>query len=186
MFVSMTPRLRPIVLLAVMLLGATSCGSGKADLPAESAGYQGSIDGFDLNAYKGRVVILNFWATWCTPCRVEIPDLIKLRKNFADKDLAIIGISVDARGEVDKLDALLQQFVSRYGINYPVYLDAQQKLAAGYDPDSEYMRFVPTTVVIDQQGKIFDTHFGVPRNAKGKVDPYGVLGGQVQNLLDGA
>ena len=48
------------------------------------------------------------------------------------------------------------------------------------------MRFVPTTVVIDQRGKIFDTHFGVPRNAQGKVDPYGVLGGQVQNLLDGA
>ncbi|MDA0335293.1 MAG: TlpA disulfide reductase family protein [bacterium] len=182
----MTSRLRPIVLLAALLLATISCGSRTAELPADAPGFQGSIDGFDLNAYKGRVVILNFWATWCTPCRVEIPDLIKLRKNFSEKDLAIIGVSVDARGEADKLDALLQQFVSRYGINYPVYLDSQQKLAAGYDPDSEYMRFVPTTVVIDQRGKIFDTHFGVPRNAQGKVDPYGVLGGQVQNLLDGA
>jgi hypothetical protein len=48
------------------------------------------------------------------------------------------------------------------------------------------MRFVPTTVIIDQQGQIYDTHFGVPRNAAGKVDPYGVLGAQVQKLLDGA
>ena len=172
--------------MALLVLGAADCGSRTAEPAAESTGYRGDIDGLDLSSYKGRVVILNFWATWCAPCRIEIPDLIKLRQNFPEKDLAIIGVSLDSRGGPDELDVLLTQFISRYGINYPVYLDAEQKVAGRYDPDSDYMRFVPTTVVIDQRGEIFDTHFGVPRNAKGTVDPYGVLGGQVQVLLDGA
>jgi thiol-disulfide isomerase/thioredoxin len=177
---------RMIPLLALLLLAATDCGSKRAETLTEPAGYLGSIDGLDLSAYHGRVVILNFWATWCGPCRVEIPDLIELRSNFPEKDLAIIGVSLDARGTPDELDVSIRAFVGNYGINYPVYLDAEQKIAGRYDPGSEYMRYVPTTVVIDQQGQIFDTHFGVPRNAKGAVDPYGVLGGQVQNLLDGA
>jgi thiol-disulfide isomerase/thioredoxin len=168
-----------------MIVGA-GCGSRTAEPAAESSGYRGDIDGFDLSSYKGRVVIINFWATWCGPCRIEIPDLIELRKNFPEKDLAIVGVSLDSRGGPNELDAVLTQFVSRYGINYPVYLDAEHKVAGRYDPDSDFMRYVPTTVVIDQQGHIFDTHFGVPRNAQGAVDPYGVLGGQVQVLLDGA
>jgi peroxiredoxin len=181
----MTRHRSPIAFLCVLLLGAVGCDSSRAT-PGPVPGYRGSIDGFELSAYTGRVVILNFWATWCGPCRVEIPDLVRLRKAFSEEDLAIIGISVDARGRSGQIEAQLKKFIDRFEINYPIYLDGEQKFAAAYDPAAGYMRFVPTTVIIDQQGRIHDTHFGVPRNAAGKVDPFGVLGAQVQTLLDGA
>jgi len=181
----MTRHRSPIAFLCVLLLGAVGCDSSRA-APGPAPGYQGSIDGFELSAHTGRVVILNFWATWCGPCRVEIPDLVRLRRDFAEEDLAIIGISVDARGRSGQIEAQIEKFIDHFEINYPIYLDGEQKFAAAYDPDAGYMRYVPTTVIIDQQGRIFNTHLGVPRNAAGKVDPYGVLGAQVQTLLDGA
>ena len=176
-------RLAPIAVLCLLLLGAVGCDSSGA-APGPAAGYRGSIDGFDLSAYQGRVVILNFWATWCGPCRIEIPDLVRLRQDFAEEDLAIIGISLDAV-EADAIEPALRQFVDRFDINYPVFLDGKQKFSRAYDP-AGFIRAIPTTVIIDQQGRIYDTHIGVPRNAARKIDPYGVLSAQVQKLLDGA
>ena len=180
----MNRRHSPIVILCALLLGANACDSSRA-AQGPAPGYRGSIDGFDLSAYQGRVMVLNFWATWCGPCHDEIPHLVRLREDFPEEDLVIIGISVD-RGRSSQIDAMLELFIEYFGINYPIYLDGEQKFSAAYDPAAGYMRFVPTTVIIDQQGQIYDTHFGVPRNAAGKVDPYGVLGAQVQKLLDGA
>ena len=177
-------RPSPIVILCALLLGANACDSSRA-AQDPAPGYRGSIDGFALSAYQGRVMVLNFWATWCGPCHDEIPHLVRLREDFPEEDLAIIGISVDT-GRSRQIDAMLKLFIDYFGINYPIYLDGEQKFSAAYDPAAGYMRFVPTTVIIDQQGQIYDTHFGVPRNAAGKVDPYGVLGAQVQELLDGA
>jgi len=177
-----------------LLLGTVGCESSRSgqespggeSASGELARYQGSIDGLDLDAYRGRVLILNFWATWCGPCRVEIPYLVRLRQDFSAQDLGIVGVSLDSRGGPGELDAALEKFIAKYKINYPVYLDARQKFAGAYDPGSEHMRYVPTTVIIDQSGEIFDTHFGVPRSSSGQVDPYGVIGAQVQKLLDGA
>ena len=180
----MNRRHSPIVILCALLLGANACDSSRA-AQDPAPGYRGSIDGFDLSAYQGRVMVLNFWATWCGPCHDEIPHLVRLREDFPEEDLAIIGISVD-RGRSSQIDAMLELFIEHFGINYPIYLDGEQKFSAAYDPAAGYMRFVPTTVIIDQQGQIYDTHLGLSRNAAGKVDPYGVLGAQVQKLLDGA
>ena len=180
----MNRRHSPIVILCALLLGANACDSSRA-AQDPAPGYRGSIDGFDLSAYQGRVMVLNFWATWCGPCHDEIPHLVRLREDFPEEDLAIIGISVDT-GRSSQIDAMLKLFIDHFGINYPIYLDGEQKFSAAYDPAAGYMRFVPTTVIIDQQGQIYDTHFGLSRNAAGKVDPYGVLGAQVQKLLDGA
>ena len=180
----MNRRHSPIVILCALLLGANACDSSRA-AQDPAPGYRGSIDGFDLSAFQGRVMVLNFWATWCGPCHDEIPHLVRLREDFPEEDLAIIGISVD-RGRSSQIDAMLKLFIEHFGINYPIYLDGEQKFSAAYDPAAGYMRFVPTTVIIDQQGQIYDTHLGLSRNAAGKVDPYGVLGAQVQELLDGA
>ena len=177
-------RLRaPIAVLCLLLLGAVGCDSSGA-APGPAPGYRGSIDGFDLSVYQGRVVVLNFWATWCGPCAIEIPDLVRLRQDFSEEDLAIVGISLDAI-EADAIEPAIRRFVDRFEINYPVFLDGKQKFSGAYDP-AGYIRAVPTTVIIDQQGRVYDTHVGVPRNAAGKIDPYGVLGAQVQELLDGA
>jgi peroxiredoxin len=172
-----------LLFLFPLLLWFSACDSTRAETAPL---YQGPIDGLDLSDFKGRVVVLNFWATWCGPCRIEIPDLVRLRQDFSAEDVAIIGVSVDKSRDTVALDDKLEQFIDSNQINYPIYLDPQgESLGAAYDPTGT-MRYVPTTVIIDQRGEIHDTHFGVPRNASGQVDPYSVLGAQIQGLLDSA
>ncbi|MDQ2659629.1 MAG: TlpA family protein disulfide reductase [Verrucomicrobiota bacterium] len=103
-----------------------------------------------LSDFKGKVVVLNFWATWCPPCRREIPDFVALQKQYADKGLVVIGVSMDEGGA-----AVVKPFVKKIGINYPVVL-GDQKTAAAYGG----IRVVPTTFVIDKHGKVAAQHEG--------------------------
>ncbi len=103
-----------------------------------------------LSDFKGKVVVLNFWATWCPPCRREIPDFIALQKQYADKGLVIIGVSMDEGGA-----EVVKPFAKKMGINYPIVL-GDQKTAAAYGG----IQVVPTTFVIDKTGKIAAQHEG--------------------------
>lgn len=111
-----------------------------------------SVDGktVKLSDYKDKIVIIDFWATWCPPCRRGIPDLISLQKEFK-KDLVILGISVDTDTKADVPD-----FIKNYGINYPVvYGDqATAKLFGGVSG-------IPTSFLIDRKGNIVDKHVGL-------------------------
>jgi thiol-disulfide isomerase/thioredoxin len=98
---------------------------------------------------KGKVVLVNFWATWCPPCRVEIPELIKLQNEHRDR-LQVIGISQDEEAEV------VQEFVKRVGINYPVVM-ATPELIAAYGG----VPALPTTFVIDTEGRVVQRHMGL-------------------------
>ena len=77
----------------------------------------------DLEGCKGRIVVLNFWATWCGPCAVETPAFVKLRRWFAHRDVAIIGVSTAEFMTGSKLRTSLRSFIQRYHINYPMYLE---------------------------------------------------------------
>jgi peroxiredoxin len=104
-----------------------------------------------LSDYKGKVVLLNFWATWCVPCRTEIPDLVRLQKEYQSRGLQILGITYPAytrRG--------VQQVVSRLKVNYPILL-ADRSLADMYGVEE----VLPTTVVIDREGKIRGRILGI-------------------------
>lgn len=103
-----------------------------------------------LSDFKGKVVLLNFWATWCPPCRREIPDFVALQKQYADKGLVIIGVSMDEGGA-----EVVKPFAKKIGINYPIVL-GDQKTAAAYGG----IQVVPTTFVIDKTGKIAAQHEG--------------------------
>ena len=97
-----------------------------------------------LSDYAGKVLFLNYWATWCPPCRVEIPDFIEVYNEYRDKGLEILGVSVDQISP-DKL----VDFVKKNKMNYPVAM-ATQEMFQDYQPP----RAIPTTLVIDGDGKI--------------------------------
>ena len=103
-----------------------------------------------LSAYKGKVVFLNFWATWCPPCRAEIPDFVEIYGQYKSKGMEIIGISVDKMSP----NSLLP-FVEKYKISYPVALYTP-KIIKDYEPG----QFIPTTIIIDKQGRIRQKHIG--------------------------
>lgn len=97
-----------------------------------------------LSDFEGKVLFMNFWATWCPPCRAEIPDFIEVYDEYKDEGLAILGISVD-RISADKVS----EFADRQKMNYPVAM-ATQQLFRDYPPPEA----IPTTLVIDGTGKI--------------------------------
>ena len=110
------------------------------------------LDGRELTlqTYKGRVVLLNFWATWCGPCRAEIPSLIRIQEAYKDR-LQIIGMDVD-----DNDAERLRAFVKDKGINYPVAMTSVPvRLAYGG------ISALPTLFVINQEGKMVQKHVGL-------------------------
>ena len=136
----------------------------------------------DLRDYKGRIVVLNFWATWCGPCRYEIPDLVKIRADYDPEKVAIIGVSLD-QGPADQVGPLVAKFIARYEINYPIVLDGKFELIRQYYHRDLSTVAVPMTFVIDQQGQLYKTHVGVPRDSKNKLNPRGALSEDIEILL---
>ena len=135
----------------------------------------------DLNDYKGRVVILNFWATWCGPCRREIPDLVQIREDYDPDEVAIIGVSLD-QVPADKAQPLLGKFVEHFEINYPILHDSRAQLLQTYYKQNLYTVAVPMTFVFDQQGKLFRTHRGLP-SLNRRPDPRGIISAEIDALL---
>jgi len=107
-------------------------------------------DSFRLSEHRGEVVVVNVWATWCPPCRVEMPGFVDLKEEMKDDGVQFVGISVD-RGE----EKLVREFASEYDINFPTL--HQPQIAARYFPGNS----VPRTYVIDGDGYIRFTHTGI-------------------------
>jgi DsbE subfamily thiol:disulfide oxidoreductase len=101
--------------------------------------------------FKGKVVILNFWATWCGPCRAEIPGFIALQKQYEQQGLMIVGMSVDEQGA-----AAVRLFAQKLGINYSVLL-ADEKTQQAFGG----IEAVPTTFIVDRGGHIVKKHLGL-------------------------
>lgn len=123
-----------------VLAEASWSESGPGDVRAPDFDLE-RVDGelISLSDYKGKVIILNFWATWCMPCRQEIPSLVKLQKKYQN-DVVVLGISMDTNGP-----DVVPDFVDRFGINYPV-LYGDGRVANRYGG----VTGIPTTFVIDR------------------------------------
>jgi cytochrome c biogenesis protein CcmG/thiol:disulfide interchange protein DsbE len=111
------------------------------------------LDGkkFDIAGERGKVVLLNVWATWCGPCRFEIPDLEVLHKENSAKGFEVVGVSVDESGA----DAV-RSFVTEQKMTYPIVLDAE-----GTITNLLQTTVLPTSVLIDRNGTIVWKHFGL-------------------------
>jgi thiol-disulfide isomerase/thioredoxin len=118
-----------------------------------------------LADYKNKVVLLNFWATWCGPCRAEVPDLVELQNKYKDR-VQIIGLVVD-----DDDQAAIKKFVAEFGINYPVALATDaMRLEYGGIPA------LPTSFVLDAHGRIVQKHEGLRDPVLYEVEIRALLG----------
>jgi len=164
--------MRPRVLIAVTVLvsalalsamtraSAQSGDTAKGDRPASRRPVIGqvemlpdapdfelkSIDGktVHLSDYRGKAVLLNFWATWCVPCKEEMPWLVAFQKQYAPKGLVILGIAMDASAEP------VREFTKRVAVNYQVLLGNQRTA------DRYYVKGLPASIFIDRNGPITD------------------------------
>lgn len=113
-------------------------------------------DTVDIDALRGRVVILNVWATWCRPCVKEMPSLQRLYDRHATEGLVVIGVSVDnpalLMGDVD---SAVRKFVDDLELTFPIIVDSESRVEQGYP-----VAGLPMTFVIDRQGRIVDSILG--------------------------
>lgn len=111
-----------------------------------------NLDGkeINLNQFRGKHVLINFWATWCGPCKIEMPSLEALYERFKDRNFVLLAISNDMFGA-----NIVKPFVKAHNINFPVLLDQRLKVSNAFGVVS-----LPTTFMIDPQGKIIGALFG--------------------------
>ncbi len=135
------------------LEGDRACNLGLPDLEGKPV---------HLSQLKGKVVVVNFWATWCNPCREEIPDFVQLHKEYRGRGLEIIGIALD-KGKEERVKA----FAKEFGIEYPIVVGdiqvARRWLVQG----------IPRTFIIDREGKVAQKIVGVTdkRSLETEIQP---------------
>jgi len=105
-----------------------------------------------LGEYKGNVVLLNFWATWCRDCAREMPEFEKLYQAYKEKGLSVLAIALDKEGK-PALEAFLQN--KHLELTYPILLDPEGRVARAYR-----LSWVPVTIMVGQEGEIIETVFG--------------------------
>ena len=151
-------RVRGILWACALVLAVTV---GWANLPVVDSGGTAktapawelkTVDGKTIRSsdFKGKIVVLDFWATWCPPCRAEIPGFVELQKQYARDGVVVIGVSLD-QGE----PAAVKKFAEKLGVNYPIVLGDQDIVRAFGGVES-----IPTTFIIDREGRIVSRHVG--------------------------
>ncbi|HEY5837883.1 MAG TPA: TlpA disulfide reductase family protein [Pyrinomonadaceae bacterium] len=152
------------LLLALFLLVTPAVTLAQAPRPAPAVVLR-DLNGrtVRLTDFKGKVVLLNFWATWCPPCRAEIPDLVRWQREYGSKGLQIIGVTYPPTNR-----RKVRSFVRAFKVAYPVLL-GDKKTKALFDAGET----LPFSVVIDREGKVRENIEGIvlPEEFDEKVKP---------------
>ncbi len=119
-----------------------------------------------LAEYKGKAVLLNFWATWCGPCKVEIPWFVEFEQKFKDKGFAVLGVAMDEEGW-----EIIKPYIIDKKVNYRILAgdDSTAQLYGGVDS-------LPTTFLIDKNGMIAGVHVGLVSKSEYEKDILALLG----------
>jgi cytochrome c biogenesis protein CcmG/thiol:disulfide interchange protein DsbE len=151
------------MVLAIMLVSACSYFENVRGLYRDEAAAEVTVIGdyendftlkdldgqeISISDFSGDIVVLNFWATWCPPCRAEIPDFIEVYSDYRDKGVQFIGVSSED-------ERTLRGFVNDFGINYPILVDTSN-IGGAWD-----IRAIPTTFILDRSGKILFKNVGM-------------------------
>ena len=109
-------------------------------------------DDLDLASLKGSVVLLNFWATWCGPCKIEIPGFVELQDEYGDEGFQVLGLSVDDTPEQ------IRAFATQFAVNYPMLVGlGREDFQDAYGP----IWGLPVSIWIDREGTLCKTHMGI-------------------------
>ena len=151
----MVETMRKAGVLAVCLLlqlSVSACGAGEhrgrpsagEPVPAYSA-VDLAGDSVPLSSLRGNAVLLNVWATWCPPCREEMPELERLHRTYADSGLRVVAVSIDGQGA----EALVREFVEEFGVTFTILRDPDERVSRIFA-----MTGVPETFLIDRRGRL--------------------------------
>lgn len=120
------------------------------------------VDGepFTLSEQRGKVVLINIWATWCAPCHTETPHFVDLYEEYGEEGLLILGVSLDERGM-----STVKPFMERYGVQYPIVIDKNDKVMDKYGPTMA----IPTSYIIGKEGHI--RYFATGAVTRAELEP---------------
>ena len=139
-----------VSILVAITLAVASCtsgdGTGSVEVGKPAPEYRAiSVDGdsVSLASQRGKVVLFNVWATWCHPCRDEIPELLVLYDKYKPRGLELVGVSIDANGS----EEAIRSFMKDFSMTYPIWRDPDERVSAEF-----LVVGVPATFLIDRNG----------------------------------
>lgn len=147
------PLLGVVLLGSLLFMGLRPKRYGAAadfDLPTVGADGELAAERVHLRALRGSPVLLDFWATWCAPCRVELPILASLHRRFGPRGLRVVGVNVDEGGP-----SLVPSFRRRFGLDYVMVYDVEGRGSRAFN-----VQGLPTLVLVDKQGEVRLRHAG--------------------------
>ena len=150
--VSPSLTIQPFQFLADDLAAAQTCDADSKPAPLDYQLRDVNGDEVNLVDLKGKVILLNFWATWCGPCKVEIPWFVEFQEKHRDDGLVVLGLSVDDTPEQ------IKPFMAEYNVNYPMLVGlGREDFQEAYGP----VWGLPVTFFIDRDGTLCRTHIGI-------------------------
>ena len=133
-------------------VAAASCEADAKPAPLDYILKDMNGDDVDLATFKGNVILLNFWATWCGPCKIEIPWFVEFQETYGEQGLVVLGLSVDDTPEQ------MRPFIAEYQVNYPMLVGlGREDFQEAYGP----VWGLPITFMIDREGTLCRKHIGI-------------------------